>query len=79
MANRLMTFAFAAVTASFLTACASIGGNQGDTADPRSDSASVQVENNNWHDMRVYAVLDGVRTRQVRSAEDRKMPREAFA
>lgn len=62
-ARRIPAFALTLGLAALLASCAPAlgGGNASD--DPRSDQTAVQIENNNWHDIRIYAVLDGVRTR----------------
>lgn len=63
--NAIRTLALTVATGLSLTACASTG--NGDrptrTLPYEPEPTTVVVENNNWHDMRVFAVSGGVRHR----------------
>ena len=50
----------------FSTGCASGGlGGGGDLRSSRPQGVTTHIENYNWSDMRIYLVMDGVRTRRL--------------
>lgn len=62
--NATRTLAIAMATGLSLTACASTGGDKPTRTLPyEPEPTTVVVENNNWHDMRVFAVTGGIRHR----------------
>jgi len=61
--TRVSTWIAAAAVALTATACASSGGVQTAPAAPEQSPARVEVTNNNWADMRVYAERGGMTVR----------------
>lgn len=62
--NATRTLAIAVATGLSLTACATTGSDKPTRTLPyEPEPTTVVVENNNWHDMRVFAVTGGIRHR----------------